>query len=331
MPIIATPRSTVISATACDPFDNPGGLSPIVPITNCLGQRIILPQNPVDGGTGEAVPGRVRTVLVTGGAAASLQWRMLDPDGSLVDMTSCNCASLAPEACPYSFALLLSEYWGCEALDTIPATLNAQTSVITADIPKASLDRPGVYWAEMVMYFTDLQTNVKRAVFSNQFYMLIGKSLLQANDQPLMGPPSVAEIRAYLRDSGSAESYLLDQFKFDDTEIALATYLPVQLWNETPPPVAYFNTQSFPYRYHWLQAITGQLMLMAAEQQRVNQLQYSAGGLTINDNNREANYTTEGRYRMDEFKRWMQSKKVEINIGYAFGSSSSPYSSNRWW
>jgi len=176
-----------------------------------------------------------------------------------------------------------------------------------------------MFFAQMVMYETvDGDPN---PVLTNHFYLVINRDLLQNNDFGMLsGPPTIAEVRLFLRDSGNAESYLLDNFKFDDAEIALAIMLPVQYWNEIPPPVNRFNTMNFPFRYHWLHAISGHLMNMVAEHQRANHLEYSAGGVSVNDKNKELNYSQIAHLRLEEYKQFVRAKKIEINIRSGYGS-----------
>ena len=134
-----------------------------------------------------------------------------------------------------------------------------------------------------------------------------------------------------MRDSGKVESYLLDSFRFDPSEIAMAIAMPVQIWNELPPiGLAYFTTATFPFRYNWLQAITGHLMLMVAEQQRANHLPYSSAGVNVDDNAKSPEYTAEGRYRIENYKKWVQQMKVSINMRQCYGSHSSSYARGRY-
>jgi len=262
--------------------------------------------------------------------AATLNWNMLDASGHTVDMTACDCSTVVPPAvCAYTFKLLITEYFGCSALVTLDASNPATgTGVISATIPASVTNRAGMYYAEMVMY--DATSGTPVPVFSNHFYMLIMRDLLQSNFHVLAGPPTIPEIRLHLRDSGSAESYLLDNLRFSDEEIAACIYLPVQYWNEMPPPVAFFDTTNFPYRYHWLLGITGHLLGLAAEQHRANNLQYSAGGVTVNDQDKGDSYAKASFLRLTEYKQFVQRKKVEINMSMCYGSFGSAYGRGRY-
>lgn len=140
------------------------------------------------------------------------------------------------------------------------------------------------------------------------------------------GPPSIAEIRLHLRDSSPAESYLLEHLMFDDAEIALAIARPVMYWNEIPPPLdVVYNTQTFPFRYHWLEGICANLFMMVAEQFRRNQLSYSAGGLSVDDQNKEAGYERAGQARWQAYREWVRATKASINLESCYGEVTSSY------
>ena len=102
--------------------------------------------------------------------------------------------------------------------------------------------------------------------------------------------------------------------------------LPVQYWNEIPPPIGTHTTASFPYRYHWLMATAGYLFLAAAEQHRRNNLSYSASGVQVNDQDKEPNFEQAAHRRIQEYKEFVRRKKAEINLECAWGGLGSTYS-----
>lgn len=132
------------------------------------------------------------------------------------------------------------------------------------------------------------------------------------------GPLSIAELRLGLldlfgTDEGSFSS-LLDGTEFSDVEIAHAIRRAVDLWNETPPPVAYYTPQNFPYRYWWSIGASAILLRMGAARYRRNRLAYSAGGVSIDDQSKAQEYEQIAEARMQEFKDWMMREKVRINM-----------------
>ena len=138
------------------------------------------------------------------------------------------------------------------------------------------------------------------------------------------GPLLIPEVRLALLDldnevGGAPFSNLLDDVEFQDIDIIFAMRRAVQLWNETPPPVCTYTTINFPYRYNWLEATCGQLLLMGAARYRRNRLAYSAGGVAIDDQSKANEYEQIGRDRLDRFQQWMMREKLRLNMSMAWG------------
>jgi hypothetical protein len=133
------------------------------------------------------------------------------------------------------------------------------------------------------------------------------------------GTLTIAEVRLGLDDLLPTEVSLLDGVEFSDEQIMHAIRQVVDLWNETPPPVARHTVKSFPYRYRWIQGTIAQLYRMRAHSYRRNQLNYSAGGMTIDDQNKSQEYQAISDSLMEEFRQWMLAEKIKINIDKAWG------------
>jgi len=286
---------------------------------------------------------KVRAYNIPGRRAATLRHQLRDINGNPVDLTACLCegvsssASIASSAsaaeCEFYVEFRLQEYIDRtnNPVCTYEATVvDATTGLVEVALTKNDTNLPGVYFGSFALVQRDPDDDDNPdVVFSNSFYVHIGRDLYTAvaagTGASPGGPPSVAEIRLHLRDSDPAESFLLDNLKFDDAEIAQATYLPVEQWNETPPPIGCYNTTNFPYRYHWLMAIAGHLFLVAAEHQRANNLTYASAGVSVNDMNKEPNYEQAAARRLQQWHDWMRRKKAEINLEGAYGAVGSQY------
>ena len=66
---------------------------------------------------------------------------------------------------------------------------------------------------------------------------------------------------------------------------------------------------------------------MAANTYRRNRLSYNAGGVAVDDQNKEQEYAAAGSSMLREFQDMVQAKKVEINIAGFSGSVNSQYGS----
>lgn len=345
MPVIATPVTTVISQDDCTVL-SPGGLSGTQPSQTglaaaCVNQNIVVPEVAIDSVTGRPVPERIKNLTIPSGVATELRWQMVDSQGRIVDLSTCACEN-AP--CLYSYALLLCDYFGCKPLVCIDAvTYDAGSNELRV---KASLSA-GVYAAEMVVYYQDPThpTNIANTawnaanpsetprpmlrvpIFINRFFLTVERTVLNGDWTNNQGPLSFAEIRLAMRDSGAVENRLLQTVRFSDEELVLAMSRPVLYWNEIPPPVATYDMQTFPYRYHWLQGTIGYLMMMLSEYQRANQLEYSAGGISVRDQSAFMTYAQASELYISQFKTFVRQKKIEINIRGGFGSVGSQFGS----
>jgi hypothetical protein len=337
MPVIATPAASPRSPS-CD--------LPVVDATPtpvaCAGQ-FVLAATP--GRTrGKPVLARTQAIKIFGGQAANIAWTMRDQEGHPIDLTDCLCpttASMSSSAsvssssealCPYALKFRMTE-------DICLSTINSRTffstdvtvsdaanGVVSIVIPDNETRIPGVYFGQVALTGTDAE-GAEYVIFANTFYLYVEKTAWSSRRRGA-GPPTIAEIRMHLRDSSPQESFLLDNIRFDDAEIAAAAALPVAQWNEEPPPIATYTTQNFPFRYNWLQAICGHLFLMVAEQYRANNLKYSAAGIAIDDQDKEPNYEKAAQFRLGLWKTWLRQKKVSMNLADAWGGIGSDY--GRW-
>lgn len=277
----------------------------------------------------QPIPQRLRTVYVTGGQAATVAWTMLDREGRPVDLTACGCgdnssSSASSGVCP-DYRLQFRENVGAAQLYEVYGELvEAEAGKLQFAISAEQLILPGVYFAEAQVL--DHTSETPQVLFSNMFYLVINRSISTADGRCKMrGPPTIAEIRLHLRDSSPQENFVLDNIKFDDAEIAMAITRPIEYWNEVPPPLRHYTTQNFPHRFHWLEAIVGQLYMLIAEHQRANNLQYQAGGIAVDDMNREMNYERAAQTRWQNWVDFTRRRKASDNWGQLYGGISSPY------
>jgi len=132
-------------------------------------------------------------------------------------------------------------------------------------------------------------------------------------------PLSIAEIRLAVRDKCAEDNFLLDNVQFTDTEIAWAMRRPIDYWNEIPPPLnPRYDVATFPYRYNYLDAIVGELLIMTGLNEERNRLRYSAANLAVDDLEHGETYRKAGMAYRQVWEQWVRDKKKEINIGQAF-------------
>lgn len=321
MVVIGTPSTNPL--IGCDPNVT---AAPIVTPTAVAGQFVV--RAPVSTTNALPVLTRMRSISISQGQCATLDWQMTDKEGNPVDLTGAGFGGPGPMT--YKIVLRLKENMSLgneNPVMSVDATMLApETGDVRAVLTKNMVNVPGVYYAEMAMVtIPEDPTETPCVIFSNLFYIVINRSTFGTTNN-VGGPPSIAEIRLHLRDSSPTESYLLEHLMFDDAEIALAISRPVMYWNEIPPPLdMMYNTQNFPFRYHWLEGICANLFMMVAEQFRRNQLGYSAAGMTVDDQNKEANYERAGQTRWQGYKEWVRATKASINLESCYGEVTSTY------
>lgn len=280
---------------------------------------------------------------VKSGQAARLEWQLKTDRGELVKLTSpsnsqseSQSQSTSGETAVFDaigtpaagVTLRMREITGCSPEDlihAIPVTIvDADRGTVISDrLPDAIVRGPGIYIEEWAVF-----DDAGQMLFSNQCSCfvrrgLFGLSTVGARD---IGPPTIEEIRLSLRDSSPIDNPLLDNVEFDAAEIAQAVVRPLQFWNEASPPLRpEQTTKTFPFRELWLRGIQAYLFEIAANHYRRNHLAYAAGGVSIEDKNKEQAYSMMGMSMLEDFRNAVRLKKLEINTTLFSGHVSSQY------
>jgi hypothetical protein len=263
---------------------------------------------------GVLVTAKTPAARLVQGQSATLEWVVRDGSGNPVNLS------------PYVAAGGVFTMRACEALSIgvvgptlLPTTvIDAPSGLVHAAISAHFTILPGVYVAQCA-----IEVPAGSMVRTYEIYLIVERGLFAPVDQG--GPPTIAEIRTRLRDSAPDENDLIDKVEFDLTEIATSIIRPVQYWNETPPPISTYTTATFTERYHWLDGICSNLLKISAAWYRRNRLLYSAGGTTVDDRNKEKEYTEAGMMLWQEYQTWVQTRKISINAQMFTGSFGSAY------
>lgn len=289
---------------------------------------------------GKSLPGRMQSVKLTVGQTATLRWTMRDSQGLPLDLTTIgfrssnseSSSSASTDTCEPLLRFRMREtadFSGADSWELIPSVYDAENGIVDLKMTADTVASFGIYYGEIAAL---TQGDTPAIIVSNVFYVVINRGQWYGGESnPINGPPSIPEIRLFLRDSAPEESRLLDECMFDDAEIAAAITYPIMYWNEITPQIdGMATTDNFPYRWHWMQAICGHLFLMAAEWYRKNNVTYTAGGISLDDMNKERNYEAAGRARLDEWKQFAKGKKVSLNINGGFLTLESGYDYSIW-
>jgi len=121
------------------------------------------------------------------------------------------------------------------------------------------------------------------------------------------------DVRIWLRDNDPNANFLLEDFEFSPEEIRTAMTLTADYWNDQPPYIRNYDYDKFPYRSQLLMGTAANLLFMAAHRYRRNSLQYSAGGTSINDQEKYQQYDAAGARLWEEYKHWVIINKRALN------------------
>jgi len=200
--------------------------------------------------------------------------------------------------------------------------ISAEAGLVRFPLKALQVKHAGIY--QLSMGIRDADENL---VHIENPLLWVERSLFATDDPTYnLGPPTIMEIREAIYDTGAADNLLLDEMEFSDDQLASAAGRPLQEWNAMPPPLRpQVSTKNFPFREMWMRAICGHLFRIAAHNYRRNTLPYQAGGLSINDKDKEQPYMQIGMALQQEWREWMMAKKVEINQALFVGAMESCY------
>lgn len=287
---------------------------------SCLTQTTSTPEITIVSGSPSLA--RRRAIEVVQGQANNINFTIHNLKGDPIDLSLCD---------DIHVELRIREVLSMNSTSNPGVTiagniLDATTGLVEAQLTDEVVAMPGISLAEFGVLNEDDQL-----LFSNQFYLVVNRGQF-ASEVVNQGPPSVAEIRLHLRDSDPADNLWLGLTEFDLAEIAACIERPILYWNEAPPPIRRrYNTSNFPFRYHWLEGIVACLYQLAAAHYRRVHLPHSSAGLSIDDKNKSQEYEEIGRRRWDEYKSWVQWKKVQFNAVAAMQITGSPYNAGYGW
>ena len=128
------------------------------------------------------------------------------------------------------------------------------------------------------------------------------------------------DIRIWLRDNDPEANLLLDDFEFTPEEIRTAMTLAVDYWNDQPPALRNYDYDKFPWRSQLLRGTAGNLLWMAARGYGRNNLKYTAGGLSIDDQDKEQAYDAASARLTEAYHDWVIRHKRSLNAEQGFAT-----------
>jgi hypothetical protein len=256
---------------------------------------------------------KLRSVEIYQNSKVKLRLNFLTNDGRNVDFSGITGLSLPK--------LRLFEVTGLDRrmlIEVEGTAIDESKGLVEFDLT-GKTNQPGIYYGN---YFrTDSSGN---PVVVTPMYISIIPSLLNVDTSgPLMiGPISSKELQLAIRGSSPVESTLLMAIEFDLSEIVQALRWPVEFWNTSAPDIGvYYHTGNFPYKYQWVEAAIGELLILGAHRYRRDHLPNKVeGGLALDDLNKFAPYDQAGWQRRQVYQRFVRNRKVTLDIAGGYGS-----------
>jgi hypothetical protein len=281
-----------------------------------------------------------KALVITGGQDVALSWVMTDDSGRPIDLTAYIPTTPPPledgqSANPAYDATITGPPFPpvvarvAEAVANKLGWLNiygtiadAPNGVVALRIDARNRLAPGVYNLDVGVI---VQSSGFPA-YVNRTYLVVERSGFTFDT----GPPTLKEIRLYLRDSSPREKRLLDEVLFDDADLASAIVRAIEFWNDSLPPTDMADTLAFPFTSKWKEAIMASLLETASNWYLANKLTSSAGGTQVNDMDKGEICATLAEKKWQAYGQWVQKMKVAINVRGGFGSIGSPYGLRGW-
>ena len=257
---------------------------------------------------------RTRVFLMDQGWQGKLAWQFLDRSNVPLDMTT------VPVGAIKTYVAISPI--GKEHLDKKPITLEVtydenDSPWYKVNCPQVVSDKAGVYYLDWSMH--DEAGN----------RVLINRSLLSVDTSQYgdkrSGPLTIQEIRTTLHDTNFDEKHLLNDIEFQPDEMVLAIVTPIREFNETPPRVARYSVDNFPYRESWKKATIAHLYRMAANHHRQNQHRVQSPGLAYVDKDKEQTYMQAAEMLLQEWRAFSKSEQVRKNMESCFSINGSQY------
>jgi hypothetical protein len=133
------------------------------------------------------------------------------------------------------------------------------------------------------------------------------------------------ELRIWAMDKPEMNT-LIDGVKFDSEAIEQAQIYTVDYFNMLPPPIGKaFTVEDFPSRALMLMGVWGHLLKGAAIGETMNELNYSAGGVQVEDRSHGHSFAQLGSAYWQEFVEMAKNVKISYNIEQVFGNIPSEY------
>ena len=189
---------------------------------------------------------------------------------------------------------------------------DAENGVVTLPLTPGILNVAGIFESEITARNVDEET-----IAATGFFLVVRPSL-RAGDVSSTGissMPTIMDVRRTLHDKCADDNYLLDDVEFTDTEIVYCMLQALREFDEMPPRLpATYGSGAFPWTNLWLLGTAAHLLSMAGHKYTRNRLDYSAGGVSVQDKAKGQEYEAQYRRVRDEWWKAALRQKQALNL-----------------
>lgn len=207
--------------------------------------------------------------------------------------------------------------------ESIGTIIDAPNGVVLINVNKEAVEVPGISKGDIMLF--DQNQNL---LFGNRIYLIVNSNIYSTSvsQNSPQGPPTLQEIKLFIRDSSPEEALWRGIEEFEWADIAIALERALQYFNDSPPLLAIkYNTVTFPYRFYWMLGASAVLLQTAAIHYARTHLPYQSGGVAIDDRNKFQIYQALGDRYWQEYRQWVLQTKIRMNMEGASGILGSAY------
>lgn len=179
--------------------------------------------------------------------------------------------------------------------------------------------KQGVWYAEIVCLDDE-----DRIVQTFKAYVCIRKGM----DPGTLGPDTITpmDVRMAIMDTSAEANELLDDLEFSDAMILHAVQRALNEFEETPPTLMQrFNATTFPWKEHLLKGAISYLLQSVAYRYMRNRMQYQAGGVHVDNNDKGGSYLQLAASARQEWKLFISAMKTSMNMDECCGVILQPW------
>jgi hypothetical protein len=268
------------------------------------------------------------TLVVEGGAPATLEYQLRDPAGIPIDLSDYFCGDPSQEINEPVVKFALADNSRIAKKEEPAVLTDIKNGKIQIELPEYVWGMPCIYSFHVAV--RDIEKHKPKYISRNKGTLLVEWTPFVDSRIGARVVPALEDVRRKL-DDFVGKNNLLQQVEFSADDIVNAMILPVQQFNETPPKLRNYNysVANFPYYENWVLGTAAELLRIATVHYVRNKLVSTHGGIQGDEQARDHDYTRLAKAYKEEYVSWVRFEKHQLNYsrGQGWGTVYSDYHS----